>query len=78
MTIVQHAELQSIIQRFEVLKTEEIESAFSEYWKPFILSLESEEDRVMAFKIFYDWQIARMETLAKNISQPPPQAIASK
>lgn len=77
MTTIQNDELQAIIQRFEVLETDEIESAFIEYWKPFILSLESEEDRMTAFKIFYEWQTARLKTLSENIIQRSKPAIAS-
>ncbi len=62
MTIVQHSQIQNIFKYFETLQSEEIEQAFLSHWKPFVLSLSSEEDRALAFKLFYEWQTDQTKT----------------
>ena len=49
MNNLQNIEIQKIIQYLSTVKPEELENAFAERWKPFIESLEKEEDRVEAF-----------------------------
>ena len=73
MTIAQHAQLQNIIQYFETLRPEEIERAFLSHWKPFVLSLSTEEDRALAFKLFYDWQKDKMDTFLNFLQEHPSQ-----
>lgn len=71
MTNSQKIEVQEILKYLSTLKPEELETAFEARWKPFIQSLDSEEDRVSAFQIFYEWQITQMNSLAKHISTIP-------
>lgn len=71
MNNLQNIEIQKIIQYLSTVKPEELENAFAERWKPFIESLEKEEDRVEAFQIFYEWQISQMDLLAKHVEQLP-------
>ncbi len=71
MSSAQHIELQAIINHFNTLQTEQIEAAFSERWQPFILSLETEDDRVEAFQTFYAWQTKQMKTLAQHLTSLP-------
>ena len=63
MTTVQHAQLQGIFKHFEALQHHEIEGAFLTHWKPFVLSLPTEDDRVLAFKLFYEWQTANLNIM---------------
>lgn len=73
MTIAQHAQLQNIIQYFETLQPEEIEQAFLSHWKPFVLSLSTEEDRALAFKLFYAWQTDKTDTFLNFLQERPSQ-----
>jgi len=77
MTISQHAQLQKIFQYFETLQSEEIEQAFLSHWKPFVLSLPTEEDRALAFKLFYEWQTAKMDTFLNFLQDEPSEAAAA-
>ncbi|MBC7774787.1 MAG: hypothetical protein H7246_05050 [Phycisphaerae bacterium] len=61
MTITQHSQLQNIFKYFETLQPEQIEQAFLSHWKPFVLSLSTEDDRALAFKLFYEWQTAQAD-----------------
>lgn len=63
MTTIQHAQLQSIFKHFEALQHHEIEGAFLTHWKPFVLSLSTEDDRVLAFKLLYEWQTANLNIM---------------
>jgi len=62
MTSAQHNELQHIIDYFNTLDLVQVEAAFTERWQPFVLSLSTEEARVEAFQLFYEWQIKQMKT----------------
>lgn len=53
------------------LRLEELEPAFEQRWKPFVQSLSTEEDRVLAFKVFYEWQISQMDDFAKHLASLP-------
>jgi len=77
MTILQHSQLQNIFKYFETLKSEEIEQAFLSHWKPFLLSLSSEEDRALAFKLFYEWQTSQMDTFIEFLKVEQARAVAA-
>ncbi|MFN0215858.1 MAG: hypothetical protein ACKVT2_16490 [Saprospiraceae bacterium] len=76
MTIVQHAQFQDILKYFETLQPEQIEQAFLSHWKPFVLSLSTEEDRALAFKLFYEWQMTQFDTLLSFLSSDQVSAAA--
>ena len=59
------------------IKSEEIETAFLSHWKPFVLSLSSEEDRALAFKLFYEWQTSQMDTFLEFLKVEQPRAVAA-
>ncbi len=71
MTSAQHNDLQDIINYFSALNSEQIEAAFIERWQPFILSLVTEDDKVEAFQLFYEWQIKQMKMLAQHLTTLP-------
>ena len=73
MTIIQHSQLQDIFKYFETLQPEQIEHAFLSHWKPFVLSLPTEDDRALAFKLFYEWQIAHFDALIDFLQEGAPQ-----
>ena len=77
MTIVQHTQLQKIFQYFEALQPEQIEQAFLSHWKPFVLSLSTEDDRALAFKLFYEWQTAQADTFLNFLQAEELQAAAA-
>ena len=77
MTIVQHTQLQNIFKYFETLQPEQIEQAFVSHWKPFVLSLPNEDDRALAFKLFYEWQTAQVEALRSFLQTEQLQVIAA-
>jgi len=74
MTFAEHSQLQNIFQYFENLQSEEIEQAFLMHWKPFVQSLATEDDRALAFKLFYEWQITRFDSLLDFLQDEHPQA----
>lgn len=69
----QRQQLQALIERIGNSRLEELESVFEEYFKPFMLSLSSEEDRVEAFKIFYTWQLEEITMLKDHVMSLPRQ-----
>lgn len=71
MTSKQHQELQAIMERIGSSQLEELETVFEQYWKPFVLALSSEEDKVLAFKIFYKWQFEQTEILKNHVMGLP-------
>lgn len=78
MTSAQHIELQSIFRHFSTLQVEQIESAFAEQWEPFVLSLSTEDDRVEAFQMLYEWQIKQTDLLAQNLITLPTRKAGKK
>ncbi len=77
MTIAQHSELQNIFKYFETLKPEQVEHAFLSHWKPFVLSLSTEDDRALAFKLFYEWQTSSVDILLNILQEEQPLPAAA-
>lgn len=77
MTIAQHTQLQNIFEYFETLKPEQIEQAFLSHWKPFVVSLSNEDDRALAFKLFYEWQTVQVDALRNFLQANQAQVAAA-
>lgn len=63
MTITQHSELLQLLQKLESTPENEISLVFENLWAPYILSLETEDDKALAFKLLYEWQSERLDVL---------------
>jgi hypothetical protein len=71
MTKTEYSKLQNILSHLATIQADDVELAIHEYWKPFVLSLSNEEDRVLAFQTLYKWQIDQLEQLLKQVKSMP-------
>jgi hypothetical protein len=71
MTKTEHSKLQNILSHLATIQADDVELAIQEQWKPFVLSLSNEEDRVLAFQTLYEWQIDQLEQLLKQVKSMP-------
>ncbi|HAD10929.1 MAG TPA: hypothetical protein DCF33_00675 [Saprospirales bacterium] len=69
MTITQHSELRQLLQKLESIPENEISQVFENLWVPYILSLETEDDKALAFKLLYEWQSERLDQLLGVIQE---------
>lgn len=63
--------LQSILEDLANTSPDVVEVFMLEQWRPFILSLAEEEDRVLAFQMLYEWHIKRSEQLLQHLKTLP-------
>lgn len=69
MTQEQHTRLAELLQLFNTVEPEQIEALDHEQWRPFLASLDSDNDRAFALTSYFDMANYNLSRLANRIGQ---------